>query len=183
MLNDSDILKICSDKHVITPFYESQLQPCSYDVTLSERIIGLRVVGSGNSEINVMDHTLYDLEYISFVIPDDGYVLHPNEFILGSTKECVSIPNNIAARFEGKSSLGRLGLMTHVTAGFIDPGFSGDITLEIKNLNNHPIRIFPGMKIGQLCFFDLHDDVDRAYGSCGLGSHYQNQSGPTTSWQ
>lgn len=183
MLNDSDIRKICSDKRIITPFDESQLQPCSYDVTLSERIIGLRVIGQGQAEINAMDHTLRDLEYIGFSIPDDGYVLHPNDFILGSTKECVSIPKNVAARFEGKSSLGRLGLMTHVTAGFIDPGFSGEITLEIKNLSTYPIRIFPGMKIGQLCFFDLHDDVDRAYGSHGLGSHYQNQSGPTTSWQ
>ena len=183
MLNDSDIRQICYDKHTIIPFDESQLQPCSYDVTLSERIILLRVIGQGKSEINAMDHTLHDLEYIGFAIPDEGYVLHPNEFILGSTNERVSIPKNIAARFEGKSSLGRLGLMTHVTAGFIDPGFSGDITLEIKNLNMYPIRIFSGMKIGQLCFFDLHDNVDRAYGSYGLGSHYQNQSGPTTSWQ
>lgn len=177
MLNDSDIRKLCMDRHMITPFDESQLQPCSYDVTLSKSIV--RYFGRG--EINAMDHTLHDLEYIRFAMNDEGYVLDPNEFILGSTNEGVTIPKNIAARFEGKSSLGRLGLATHVTAGFIDPGFNGDITLEIKNLNNHPIRIFPGMKIGQLCFFDLHDDVDRAYGSTGLGSHYQHQSGPTTS--
>lgn len=177
MLNDSDIRKLCVDRHMITPFDETNLQPCSYDVTLSKSIV--RYFGRG--EINAMDHTLRDLEYIRMAMPDEGYVLDPNEFILGSTNEGVTIPKNIAARFEGKSSLGRLGLATHVTAGFIDPGFTGDITLEIKNLNNHPIRIFAGMKIGQLCFFDLHDYVDRAYGSTELGSHYQHQSGPTTS--
>lgn len=177
MLNDNDIRALCLDRHMITPFHEEQLQPCSYDVTLSKSIV--RYFGRG--EINAMDHTLHDLEYIRFSMNDEGFVLDPNEFILGSTNEGVTIPKNIAARFEGKSSLGRLGLATHVTAGFIDPGFNGDITLEIKNLNNHPIRIFAGMKIGQLCFFDLHDDVDRAYGSAELESHYQHQSGPTTS--
>lgn len=179
MLNDAEIKDLCINRHMITPFDEANLQPCSYDVTLSKSIV--RYFGRG--EINAMDYTLHDLEYIRFAMNDDGFVLDPNEFILGSTNEGVTIPKNIAARFEGKSSLGRLGLATHVTAGFIDPGFTGDITLEIKNLNNHPIRIFAGMRIGQLCFFDLHDDVDRAYGSADLGSHYQNQSGPTTSWQ
>lgn len=177
MLNDTKIKDLCITRHMITPFNEENLQPCSYDVTLSKSIV--RYFGHG--EINAMDHTLHDLEYIRFSMNDDGFVLDPNEFILGSTNEGVTIPKNIAARFEGKSSLGRLGLATHVTAGFIDPGFNGDITLEIKNLNNHPIRIFAGMRIGQLCFFDLNDDVDRAYGSTELGSHYQHQSGPTTS--
>ena len=177
MLNDSDIRQTCYDKHMITPFHDEQLQPCSYDVTLSKSII--RFFGRG--EINAMDHTLHDLEYLRMTMNDTGYVLDPNEFILGSTNEGMTIPTNIAARFEGKSSLGRIGLAAHVTAGFIDPGFSGDITLEIKNLNNHPIRIFTGMRIGQLCFFELNSDVGRAYGSDGLGSHYQNQSGPTES--
>lgn len=176
MLNDNDIRARCLEKYMITPFHEEQLQPCSYDVTLSKSIV--RFFGRG--EINAMDHTLHDLEYLRMTMNDTGYVLDPNEFILGSTNEGVTIPTNIAARFEGKSSLGRIGLAAHVTAGFIDPGFSGDITLEIKNLNNHPIRIFTGMRIGQLCFFELNDDVGRAYGSDGLGSHYQNQSGPTT---
>lgn len=177
MLNDTEIKNLCVNRHMIIPFDEVNLQPCSYDVTLSKNIV--RYFGRG--EINAMYHTLHDLEYIRFSMNSEGFVLDPNEFILGSTNEGVTIPKNIAARFEGKSSLGRLGLATHVTAGFIDPGFDGDITLEIKNLNNHPIRIFPGMKIGQLCFFELHDDVDRAYGSCGLRSRYQHQSGPTTS--
>ena len=177
MLNDNDIRALCLDRRMITPFHEEQLQPCSYDVTLSKSIV--RFFGRG--EINAMDHTLHDLEYIRMTMNDEGFVLDPNEFILGSTNEGVTIPKNIAARFEGKSSLGRLGLATHVTAGFIDPGFTGDITLEIKNLNNHPIRIFTGMRIGQLCFFDLHDDVGRSYGSESLGSHYQNQQGPTES--
>lgn len=177
MLNDNDIRARCLEKHMITPFHDEQLQPCSYDVTLSKSII--RFFGRG--EINAMDHTLHDLEYLRMTMNDTGYVLDPNEFILGSTNEGVTIPNNIAARFEGKSSLGRIGLAAHVTAGFIDPGFAGDITLEIKNLNNHPIRIFTGMRIGQLCFFELNDDVGRSYGSDELGSHYQNQSGPTES--
>ena len=177
MLNDTDIRERCLEKHMITPFHDEQLQPCSYDVTLSKSII--RFFGRG--EINAMDHTLHDLEYLRMIMNDTGYVLDPNEFILGSTNEGVTIPKNIAARFEGKSSLGRIGLAAHVTAGFIDPGFSGDITLEIKNLNNHPIRIFTGMRIGQLCFFELDNDVSRSYGSDGLGSHYQNQSGPTES--
>ena len=177
MLTDNDIRERCLEKHMITPFHDEQLQPCSYDVTLSKSII--RFFGRG--EINAMDHTLHDLEYLRMIMNDTGYVLDPNEFILGSTNEGVTIPKNIAARFEGKSSLGRIGLAAHVTAGFIDPGFSGDITLEIKNLNNHPIRIFTGMRIGQLCFFELDNDVSRSYGSDGLGSHYQNQSGPTES--
>lgn len=141
MLNDTEIKDLCITRHMITPFDESQLQPCSYDVTLSKSIV--RYFGRG--EINAMDCTLHNLEYIRFAMNDDGFVLDPNEFILGSTNEGVTIPKNIAARFEGKSSLGRLGLATHVTAGFIDPGFAGDITLEIKNLNNHPIRIVPGI--------------------------------------
>ena len=110
-----------------------------------------------------------------------AYALRPGEFILGSTVEAVSIPDYLACRFEGKSSLGRIGLTTHVTAGFVDPGFQGTITLEIKNENQFPILLKPGMLIGQLCFIRLNTKVDRMYGSAGLGSHYQNQSGPTAS--
>lgn len=175
MLNDAEIKNLCLKKHLIDKFDKSRLQPCSYDVSLSNVIVRY----SGDGEINGMDRSLVNLDHIQFLIGDTGYVLNPGEFILGSTVERVHIPKNIAARFEGKSSLGRIGLATHITAGFIDPGFTGDITLEIKNLNNHPIRIFPGMLIGQLCFFRLNSDVDCPYGSEGLRSHYQNQIGPT----
>lgn len=175
MLNDSEIRSLCENNGAIYPFEDSHLQPCSYDLTLSPMIV--RYFGEG--EINAMDRSLDGLECIRFRMKDDGYVLEPDEFILGATYEGVHLPDDVAARFEGKSSLGRIGLATHITAGFIDPGFIGDITLEIKNMNNHPIRIFPGMLIGQLCFFRLSGSVDRPYGSTDLGSHYQHQLGPT----
>jgi dCTP deaminase len=115
------------------------------------------------------------------VTSDETFVLHPGEFVLGSTYEVVSLPDDIAARLEGKSSLGRLGLLTHSTAGFIDPGFSGHVTLELANVATLPIKLYPGMKIGQLCFFRLSSPADNPYGSAKYGSRYQGQRGPTPS--
>jgi len=116
---------------------------------------------------------------------DDAFVLHPGEFMLGSTLEAVTLPDDLAARVEGKSSLGRLGLLTHATAGFVDPGFSGHVTLELSNVATLPILLYPGMKIGQLCFFRLSSPAENPYGSGVYGSHYQGQRGPTASrsWQ
>ena len=108
-------------------------------------------------------------------------MLHPGEFVLGSTLEVVSVPDDLAARLEGKSSLGRLGLLTHSTAGFVDPGFSGHITLELSNVANLPITLWPGMKIGQLCLFRLTTPAEHPYGSAVYGSRYQDQRGPTPS--
>ena len=108
-------------------------------------------------------------------------MLHPGEFVLGSTLEVVTIPDDLAARLEGKSSLGRLGLLTHSTAGFVDPGFSGHITLELSNVANLPITLWPGMKIGQLCMFRLSTPAEHPYGSAVYGSRYQDQRGPTPS--
>ena len=108
-------------------------------------------------------------------------MLHPGEFVLGSTLEVVTLPDDLAARLEGKSSLGRLGLLTHSTAGFIDPGFSGHITLELSNVANLPITLWPGMKIGQLCLFRLTSPAEHPYGSAVYGSRYQDQRGPTPS--
>ena len=105
-------------------------------------------------------------------------MLHPGEFVLGSTLEVVTIPDDLAARLEGKSSLGRLGLLTHSTAGFVDPGFSGHITLELSNVANLPITLWPGMKIGQLCMFRLTSPAEHPYGSAVYGSRYQDQRGP-----
>lgn len=120
------------------------------------------------------------MDYVS--VEDDGeFVLPPYGFALGATVERVSLPVDVAARFEGKSSIGRLGLLPHVAAGFIDPGFSGWITLELHNVTPCPIVLLPGMKIGQLCFFQLSSPVDIAYGHAGIGSRYQGQRGPTTS--
>ena len=108
-------------------------------------------------------------------------MLHPGEFVLGSTYEVVTLPDDLAARLEGKSSLGRLGLLTHSTAGFIDPGFTGHVTLELSNVATLPITLWPGMKIGQLCFFRLSSPSENPYGSEKYGSRYQGQRGPTAS--
>lgn len=115
------------------------------------------------------------------VRPDEPWILHPGEFALGSTWEYVKLDASIAARLEGKSSLGRLGILTHSTAGFIDPGFEGHITLELSNVSTLPVKLWPGMKIGQMCFFQLSSPAEHPYGSAGTGSHYQGQRGPTPS--
>lgn len=112
---------------------------------------------------------------------DQPFILHPGEFVLGSTYELVGLPDDVAARLEGKSSLGRLGLLTHSTAGFIDPGFSGHVTLELSNVATLPIKLWPGMKIGQMCFFQLSSAAEKPYGSAEYSSRYQGQRGPTAS--
>jgi dCTP deaminase len=112
---------------------------------------------------------------------DEPFILHPGEFVLGSTYEVVTLPDDVAARVEGKSSLGRLGLLTHATAGFVDPGFSGHVTLELANVATLPIKLYPGMKIGQFCFFRLSSPSEHPYGSEKYGSRYQGQRGPTPS--
>jgi dCTP deaminase len=111
----------------------------------------------------------------------EPFILHPGEFVLGSTYEVITLPDDIAGRLEGKSSLGRLGLLTHSTAGFIDPGFSGHVTLELSNVATLPIKLWPGMKIGQLCLFRLSSPAEHPYGSAIYGSRYQGQRGPTPS--
>lgn len=176
LLNDTHIRELAQNKHVIYPFAEEQLQPASYDVLLSPNII--RFIGNGTIDASTKVLT-GGVDYHSYQIKeDDYYILDPGEFILGCTEEMITLPNNLAARFEGKSSLGRLGLATHITAGFIDPGFQGQITLEIKNMNRNPITISPYMRIGQLCFFET-EPVEKLYGSDEAGSHYQHQIGPT----
>jgi len=115
------------------------------------------------------------------VIPEEGFVLHPGEFILGSTSEYFELPGNLAGKLEGKSSLGRLGLVVHATAGFIDPGFKGEITYEITNISRLPIRIYADMKIAQICFLKMSSEVENLYGSAKLGSKYSGQRGPTPS--
>src|SRR5688572_24472919 len=112
---------------------------------------------------------------------DEPFILHPGEFVLGSTYELVTLPDDVAARLEGKSSLGRLGLLTHSTAGFIDPGFSGHVTLELANVATLPMQLYAGMKIGQLCFFRLSSPAENPYGSAKYGSPFQGQRGPTAS--
>ncbi|MCL2464679.1 MAG: dCTP deaminase, partial [Micrococcales bacterium] len=122
-----------------------------------------------------------DLTRLVEVAPGESMVLHPGEFVLGSTYEGVTLPDDVAARLEGKSSLGRLGLLTHSTAGFVDPGFTGHVTLELSNVATLPIKLWPGMKVGQLCFFRLSSPAQRPYGAGATGSRYQGQRGPTAS--
>ena len=122
-----------------------------------------------------------DLTHLVEVEPNQAFILHPGEFVLGSTYELVSLPDDVAARLEGKSSLGRLGLLTHSTAGFIDPGFTGHVTLELSNVATLPIKLWPGMKIGQMCFFRLSSPAEKPYGSSEYSSRYQGQRGPTAS--
>jgi dCTP deaminase len=112
---------------------------------------------------------------------EEAFILHPGEFVLGSTREYVKLPNDLVARLEGKSSLGRLGLLIHSTAGYVDPGFEGHLTLELSNVANLPITIYPNMKIGQISFFKLTSEAENPYGSSAVGSKYQGQRGPTPS--
>jgi len=179
LLSDRDILsELDSGRVQLEPLTRDMIQPSSIDVRLDKFF-------------RVFDNHKYphidpaadqsDLTREVEVNSDETFVLHPGEFVLGSTYEVVTLPDDIAARLEGKSSLGRLGLLTHSTAGFIDPGFSGHVTLELANVATLPIKLYPGMKIGQLCFFRLSSAADNPYGSEKYGSRYQGQRGPTPS--
>lgn len=185
LLEDSTIKFKSQYKNLIVPFNESQLQPCSYDLTLDKGLLTFEFESEEypiGSYITAYDKQIHNIKYRSIdlsKLKDEIYVLQPNQFIIASTQETVNMPDDVAGRFEGKSSLGRLGLTTHVTAGFIDAGFSGQITLEMKNENRFPIWIKRGMKIGQICFFKMNRHASHPYGSEGLGSHYNNQKGPT----
>jgi dCTP deaminase len=170
ILSDRTIRDLCKHEELISPFKPENVQPASYDLTLGIPVETFR--GLSFPRDLVQGKPLRGkLEKIGL----DGYRIEPGEFLLGTTVEQVCIPENIAARFEGKSTLGRYGLSTHITAGFIDPGFCGKITLEIKNNNTVPLIIHPRMKIGQICFITMDDYAQVAYGSPELGSHYQGQ--------
>lgn len=179
LLSDRDIrTSIESGRIRLDPLDVRLVQPASIDIRL-DRFFRL----FDNHRYSVIDPALEQPGLTRPIAPAPGepFVLHPGEFVLGSTYECVSLGDDIAARLEGKSSLGRLGLLTHSTAGFIDPGFSGHVTLELSNTATMPILLHPGMRIGQLCFFDLSSPAENPYGSSALGSHYQGQRGPTPS--
>jgi len=173
---------IKEDRLGVSPFDPDLIQPSSIDVRLDRRF---RVFN--NQKYTHIDPSKQqdDLTSAVEVGDDESFVLHPGEFVLASTLEVISLPDDLAARLEGKSSLGRLGLLTHSTAGFIDPGFSGHVTLELSNVANLPITLWPGMKIGQLCVFRLLSPSERPYGAGATGSRYMGQEGPTPSrsWQ
>ncbi|WP_167478510.1 dCTP deaminase [Nocardia arthritidis] len=179
LLSDRDIrAEIAAGRLGVEPLLENLVQPSSIDV----RLDGLFRVFD-NSRYTHIDPAQRQDELTSLVEPAPGepFVLHPGEFVLGSTLEVCTLPDDLAGRLEGKSSLGRLGLLTHSTAGFIDPGFSGHITLELSNVANLPITLWPGMKIGQLCLLRLTSPAENPYGSAAVGSKYQGQRGPTPS--
>ncbi|NHN56720.1 dCTP deaminase [Calidifontibacter sp. DB0510] len=179
LLSDRDILaQIDAGRVRLDPWEPSMIQPSSIDIRL-DRFFRL----FDNHKYPYIDpaEDQEELTRLVEVAADEPFVLHPGEFVLGSTYEQVTLPDDVAARVEGKSSLGRLGLLTHATAGFVDPGFSGHVTLELSNVATLPIKLWPGMKIGQLCFFQLSSPSENPYGSAKYGSHYQGQRGPTAS--
>ena len=179
LLSDRDIrAEIENGRVALDPFDPAMVQPASVDVRLDKFF---RVFD--NHKYAAIDPAEEQPELTRLVeASDDGpFILHPGEFVLGSTYESVTLPDDVAARLEGKSSLGRLGLLTHSTAGFIDPGFVGNVTLELSNMATLPINLWPGMKIGQLCFFRMTSSADHPYGSATYGSRYSGQRGPTAS--
>ena len=179
LLSDKDIrAEIDAGRVRIDPFEPAMIQPSSIDVRLDRYF---RVFE--NHRYPHIDPSVEQPDLTRMIEPrgDEPFILHPGEFVLASTYEVVTLPENLASRLEGKSSLGRLGLLTHSTAGFIDPGFSGHVTLELSNVATLPIKLWPGMKIGQLCVFQLTSPAEHPYGSSGAGSRYQGQRGPTPS--
>ena len=179
LLSDRDLVsEIKSENLALEPFEPELMQPSSIDVRL-DRLF--RVFN--NHLYTHIDPSIRqdDLTAAVEVDEDQPFVLHPGEFVLASTLEVITLGDQLAGRLEGKSSLGRLGLLTHSTAGFIDPGFSGHVTLELSNVANLPITLWPGMKIGQLCIFRLSSPAEHPYGSAVYGSRYQGQRGPTPS--
>jgi len=179
LLSDKDIRdEIESGRVGIDPYDPQMVQPSSIDVRLDRFF---RVFE--NHKYPHIDPSIEQPDLTRLVEPDgdDAFILHPGEFALASTYEVITLPHDLASRLEGKSSLGRLGLLTHSTAGFIDPGFSGHVTLELSNVATLPIKLYPGMKIGQLCLFRLSSPAEHPYGSEKYGSRYQGQRGPTPS--
>jgi dCTP deaminase len=179
VLSDTTIRsEIDAERIVIDPFDAGLIQPSSVDVRVDNRF---RVFQNSRYPYIDVRQPMEDLTELVTVDGDEPFILHPGEFVLGQTLERVTLPNDLVARLEGKSSLGRLGLLIHSTAGFVDSGFSGNLTLELSNVANLPITIYHGMPIGQLSFMRMDAPVERPYGSEQTGSKYQGQAEPTPS--
>jgi dCTP deaminase len=179
VLSDATIARSIADGRIeIDPYDPSLLQPSSIDV----RVDRLFRVFHNNRypyiDVKVEQEELTELVEVE---GDHPFILHPREFVLGSTLERVKLSDDLVARLDGKSSLGRLGLLIHSTAGFIDPGWDGHVTLELSNVANLPITIYPGMKIGQISFMQMTEPADTPYGASAIGSKYKGQKGPTAS--
>jgi dCTP deaminase len=179
VLADRTIRRLLEEGRIgIDPYEEELLQPSSVDVRV-DRLF--RVFHNARYPFIDVKQPMDDLTELVEVDEDEPFILHPGEFVLGSTLERVTLPDDLVARLEGKSSLGRLGLLIHSTAGFIDPGWDGHVTLELSNVANLPITIYYAMKIGQLSFVQLTEPAETPYGGGALGSKYQGQEGPTPS--
>jgi dCTP deaminase len=179
ILSDRSIREAVKDgRIVIDPLDDSCIQPSSVDLRIDRYFRVFRNHTLGHIDVKENQEDLTELVEIG---EDDGFILHPGEFVLGSTAERVELPDDLVARLEGKSSLGRLGLLIHSTAGFVDCGFCGHLTLELSNVANLPITLYPGMKIGQISFLKMTTPADNPYGSATMGSKYQGQRGPTPS--
>jgi dCTP deaminase len=179
VLSDNTIrAEIDAGRIVIDPYDEALVQPSSVDVRVDNRF---RVFQNSRYPYIDVRQPMEDLTELVEAQGEEPFILHPGEFVLGQTLERVTLPNDLVARLEGKSSLGRLGLLIHSTAGFVDSGFSGNLTLELSNVANLPITIYPGMPIGQMSFMRMDAPVDRPYGSRETGSKYQGQAEPTPS--
>jgi len=179
ILSDGDIRKeLAAGRIEIDPFDEDCVQPSSVDVHVDSQF---RVFANSRYPYIDVRREMPDLTELVEVEPEEPFILHPGEFVLGSTLERVRLPDDLVARLEGKSSLGRLGLLIHSTAGYVDPGWDGFLTLELSNVANLPITIYPAMKIGQISFFRLTTPAEVPYGSKATRSKYQGQRGPTAS--
>jgi dCTP deaminase len=179
IFSDGSIRKAIADgRIVIDPYREDFVQPSSIDLRVDRYF---RVFENHRYSFIDPKQAQADVTTLIEVRADEPFMLHPGEFVLGSTLERVALAADIVARLEGKSSLGRLGLLIHSTAGFVDPGWDGYLTLELSNVANLPIAIYPEMKIGQISFYQLSQPADHPYGTKAAGSKYQGQRGPTPS--
>jgi dCTP deaminase len=179
ILSDKSIREaLAAGRIVIDPLDETAIQPSSVDLHVDRYFRVFRSHTERVIDVKKNQESLTELVEIS---PDEPLILHPGEFVLGSTLERVVLGDDLVGRLEGKSGLGRLGLLIHSTAGFVDPGFAGHLTLELSNVASLPITVYPGMKIGQISFLLMTSPAERPYGSSSLGSKYQNQRGPTPS--
>jgi dCTP deaminase len=183
VLSDRTIARLLAEGRIeIDPYEDELLQPSSVDVRVDRYF---RVFHNNRYPFIDVREEQEDLTELVEITEDRAFILHPGEFVLGSTLERIRLPDDLVARLDGKSSLGRLGLLIHSTAGFVDPGWNGHVTLELSNVANLPVTIYPGMKIGQISFVQLSEAAAAPYGSSELGSKYQDQRGPTASkyWQ
>lgn len=179
ILSDRDIRsRLETGELTIEPLDPDAIQPSSVDVRVADRF---RVFANHRYPYIDVRLPMDDLTEVVKASHDEPFILHPGEFVLGFTLEQLTLPHDLAARMDGKSSLGRLGLLIHSTAGVVDPGWQGHLTLELSNVANLPITIYPGMRIGQLCFFEMSSPAEYPYGSPAVGSKYQGQTGPTPS--